>query len=278
LDSTVLQVANLSFAYGNWQVLADVELRVRAGEIVGIIGPNGAGKSTLLRAISGVLRPDEGRIIVCGDDIAQISRVELARRVAVVPQSANLPESFTAIEIVILGRTPHLRLLQSEGPSDLAVVRRAMESCGILELADRRIGELSGGERQRVVIARALAQEPKLLMLDEPTSHLDINHQAAILDLVASLAEERELGVLVVFHDLNLAAQYCHRLVILKTGRVVATGPPEKVITADTVALTYDARVCIVPHPHNNLPAALIVGRNHSAHVNTNRRLGGTRR
>ena len=264
-DSPVLQITDLSFAYDDRQALDGVSLAVRPGEMLGVIGPNGSGKSTLLRTVSGVLRPYSGHVAVDGQDIAAISRAELARRVAVVPQNPSLPESFTAREIVILGRTPHLRLLQSEGPRDFAVVRRAMEACGVWELAERRVGELSGGERQRVVIARALAQEPRLLMLDEPTSHLDISHQTTILDLVASLVREQGLAVLVVFHDLNLAAQYCHRLVILRMGRVLAAGPPEKVITAETVSTAYAAQVCIVPHPHNNLPAALVVGGNHLA-------------
>ncbi len=260
MDKVVLELADLSFSYGTHRALDGVNLMVRAGEMVGVIGPNGSGKSTLLRTISGVLRPDRGRILVSGEDISRLSRASLARVVATVPQDPALPDSFTAGEIVLLGRTPHLRLLQSEGPRDLAVVQRAMEICNAWELADRRVGELSGGERQRVVIARALAQEPKLLLLDEPTSHLDISHQTAILDLVTGLTQKQGLAVLAVFHDLNLAAQYCQRLAVFHAGRILAEGPPREVITVENVSHAYGAEVCIVPHPRNNLPVALVTG------------------
>mgnify|MGYP005844416359 CR=1 FL=1 len=263
MEAPLLQVEGLSFAYDARPTLSEVSLQARAGELVGVLGPNGSGKSTLVRLISGVLRPAAGRVLVAGDDVSRLSRAEAARRIAVVPQSPHLPDSFTAWEIVLLGRTPHLRLFQSEGPRDFAAVRRAMEVCGIWELAGRRVGELSGGERQRVVIARALAQQPSLLLLDEPTSHLDINHQTSILDLIAAIGRDEGLAVVAVFHDLNLAAQYCHRLLVLRAGRVVAEGPPRAVITVENVALAYGAPVCIVSHPHNGLPVALVTGNNH---------------
>jgi len=178
-----------------------------------------------------------------------------------VPQNPSLPESFTVAELVMLGRTPHLKLLQSEGRRDLEVAARAMKMCGVEALADRLIGEISGGERQRVVIARALAQEPKLLLLDEPTSHLDIAHQVAVMDLIWGLSRDG-LGVLAVFHDLNLAAQYSDRLVVLSGGRVIADGAPASVVTPSVIRQAYDAAVCVVPHPRNGAPVAL-VERNH---------------
>ncbi len=263
MEAPVLQVEGVSFAYGDKPTLSGVQLAARAGEMVGIIGPNGSGKSTLLRLIAGVLRPQQGRIAIAGEDLRLLSRLQTARRVAVVPQSPHLPDSFTAWEIVLLGRTPYLRLLQAEGPCDFAAVQRAMEVCGVWQLAGRRMGDLSGGERQRVVIARALAQEPRLLLLDEPTSHLDINHQTAILDLIAALSREEGLAVVAVFHDLNLAAQYCRRLLILRGGRVLAEGSPHEVITPQNVSLAYGTTVCVVAHPHNNLPVALVTGNNH---------------
>lgn len=261
MEGTLLRVENLDFAYGDTPILSGVSLEAEPGEIVGIIGPNGSGKSTLLRNISGVLKPKRGRVLVEGVDLARLSRAEVARRVAVVPQSPHLPDSFTAWEIVLLGRTPYLGLLQAEGPHDFAIVQRALDLCAASDLAGRRMGDLSGGERQRVVIARALAQEPSLLLLDEPTSHLDINHQTAILDLVTTLSREQALAVVAVFHDLNLAAQYCHRLMILGEGRILASGPPEEVITASNVSRAYGAEVCILPHPRNSLPVALITGK-----------------
>ncbi|MCL4464422.1 MAG: ABC transporter ATP-binding protein, partial [Chloroflexi bacterium] len=196
-----------------------------------------------------------------GTPLGQLSRGELARRMAVVPQNPHLPEAFTAWELVLLGRTPHLRLFQAEGPRDAAVARQALETCGVWDLAEHRLGEMSGGEVQRVVIARALAQQPSLLLLDEPTSHLDINQQAAIMDIIAGLARERGLAVLAVFHDLNLAAQYCNRLIILREGRVLVEGQPGEVITPANVGAAYGAEVCVVPHPRNSLPVALVTGR-----------------
>ncbi|MHB1133697.1 MAG: ABC transporter ATP-binding protein, partial [Chloroflexota bacterium] len=252
---------DLSFAYNGRPTLAGVNLLAHAGEIVGIIGPNGSGKSTLLRMISGVLRPRTGRVSIGGQALAELSRGELARRVAVVPQNPHLPGAFTAWEVVLLGRTPYLRPWQGEGKRDLEIARQALRTCGVESLAEHRVGELSGGEVQRVIIARALAQEPALLLLDEPTSHLDINQQTAIMDLVASLAMERGLAVVAVFHDLNLAAQYCRRLVILRAGSVLAEGPPEAVITPETVAAAYEADVCVVAHPRNKLPVALVTGK-----------------
>lgn len=265
MDSIVLAVENLSFSYGTRQALAGVDLKVRAGEMVGVIGPNGSGKSTLLRTISGVLRPYRGRVLLDGDDITHLRRAELARRLGVVPQNPSLPETFAAVDVVLLGRTPHLRFLQSEGRRDLEVVRQAMKVCGVWELAERRVGELSGGERQRVVIARALAQEPRLLLLDEPTSHLDIAHQVAIMDLIWSLSQQQGLAVLAVFHDLNLAAQYCDRLLVLNAGRLVGEGSSREVLTPEIVKLAYGTEVCIVSHPLNLMPVALVTGNNHKA-------------
>ncbi|MDA8217105.1 MAG: ABC transporter ATP-binding protein [Dehalococcoidales bacterium] len=263
MDTASLRVENLTFAYGRRQVLHDVSLEATAGEVVGVLGPNGSGKSTFLRVASGVLRPAAGRVLVEGDDLSSLSRAEVARKVAVVPQSPHLPDGFTAWEIALLGRTPYLRLLQAERESDYAIVRLALELCGALDLAERRMGDLSGGERQRVVIARALAQEPSLLLLDEPTSHLDITHQVAILDLVSQLSREQGLGVVAVFHDLNLAAQYCHRVALFGGGRVIAEGTPDEVITVPNVRCAYGTEVCIVPHPRNTLPVALVTG-NHN--------------
>ena len=260
MEQPLLRVENLAFGYDKRRVLDGIDLEARPGEMVGVLGPNGSGKSTLLKLISGVLRPQRGRVLVDGADLASLRRATVAQKIAVVPQSPHLPDGFTAWEIALLGRTPYLRLLQAEGPHDFAVVRRALELCGAAELAERRIGDLSGGERQRIVIARALAQEPELLLLDEPTSHLDITHQTAILDLVSALSREQALGVVAVFHDLNLAAQYCHKVALLSEGRIIAEGTPEVVITEANVARAYGAEVCIVPHPRNNLPVALVTG------------------
>jgi len=254
----------VSFRYGSRVVIDRLSFTLRAGEMVGIVGPNGAGKSTLIKGLSGVLAPSGGRIMLRRPgtarvkEMAQVKRADLARTLAVVPQNASLPESFTAADIVLMGRTPHLGLLQAEGPRDWGAVWRAMALTDTVHLAERRIGELSGGERQRVVIARALAQEAPVLLLDEPTTHLDLCHQLAVLDLVRRLHHECDLAVGAVFHDLNLAAQYCDRLIMLLEGRIHAEGAPGEVITAANVVRVYGARVHIIPHPSNGLPMTVL--------------------
>jgi iron complex transport system ATP-binding protein len=253
----LLEAQKVSFAYNGRPVLRDVDLRVCPGQIVGIIGPNGAGKSTLIKILSRLLRPDEGRISLGDQDLSRWSHTQLARHLAVVPQAATLPETFTAWEVVLMGRTPYLGLLGNETATDMAIAQRAMEETNTWHLASRLIGQLSGGERQRVVVARALAQEPRVLLLDEPTLHLDINHQLEILSLVRHLVDEQGLAVLAIFHDLNLAAHFCHELVLLCQGRVFARGRPEEVITAANISAVYAADVAILPHPHNGRPTVL---------------------
>lgn len=253
----LLEAQKVSFAYNGCPVLRDVDLRVLPGQIVGVIGPNGAGKSTLIKILSRLLHPDEGRVFLGGQDLTQWGHTQLARHMAVVPQAAKLPETFTAWEVVLMGRTPYLGLLGNETATDMAIAQRAMEETNTWHLASRLIGQLSGGERQRVVVARALAQEPQVLLLDEPTLHLDINHQLEILSLVRRFVDEQGLAVLAVFHDLNLAAQFCHELVLLCQGQVFARGRPEEVITATNISSVYGAEVTILPHPHNGRPTVL---------------------
>lgn len=253
----LLEAQKVSFAYNGHPVLRDVDLRVCPSQMVGVIGPNGAGKSTLIKILSRLLSPDEGRVSLGGLDLTRWGHTQLARHLAVVPQAAKLPETFTAWEVVLMGRTPYLGLLGNETATDMAIAQRAMEETSTWHLAPRFIGQLSGGERQRVVMARALAQEPKVLLLDEPTLHLDINHQLEILSLVRHLVDNQGLAVLAIFHDLNLAAQFCHELVLLCQGRVFARGHPEKVITATNIAAVYGAQVTILSHPHNGRPTVL---------------------
>lgn len=256
-DEWLLEARQVSFAYNGRPVLQDVDLRVGPGQMVGVIGPNGAGKSTLVKILSRLLRPDRGCVSLGGRDLAHWNHTQLARHLAVVPQAAQLPETFTAWEIVLMGRTPYLGLLGHETATDMTIAQRAMEETNTWHLAPRLIGQLSGGERQRVVVARALAQEPRVLLLDEPTLHLDINHQLEILSLVRRLVDEQGLAVLAIFHDLNLATQFCHELVLLHQGRVFARGRPEEVITVSNIAAVYGADVAILPHPRNGRPAVL---------------------
>lgn len=253
-----LRLDKVRLGYGKRTVLHNISLEAKPGEMLGIIGPNGSGKSTLIRGITRLISPSSGRIFLDGQDIASISRLDLARLVAVVPQNPVLPELFTALEVVLMGRTPHLGLFRHEGEKDLAIVRRAMEATQTVAFAERRIGELSGGERQRLTIARALAQEPKIMLLDEPTAHLDINYQIETLDLARQLCLEQELIVVTTLHDLNLAAQYCDRLVMLSDGKIHCHGVPEAVINTQTIKEVYGAEVYVYRHPVNDLPATLI--------------------
>ncbi|MFC1870461.1 heme ABC transporter ATP-binding protein [Chloroflexota bacterium] len=256
-----LRLEQVSLGYGKRVVLSDINLEAKPGEMLGIIGPNGSGKSTLIRGMTHLISPSSGQIFVDGQNIHNMSRSDLARLVAVVPQNAVLPELFTGFEVVLMGRTPHLGLFRYEGEKDLAIVRRAMEVTQTTAFADRRIGELSGGERQRLTIARALAQEPKIILLDEPTAHLDINYQIETLSLVRRLCLEQMLAVVTALHDLNLAAQYCDRLVMLSKGQIYCHGTPREVINSQAIREVYGAEVCVYPHPVNDLPATLIVPR-----------------
>jgi iron complex transport system ATP-binding protein len=253
-----LRLQHVSLGYSKKTVIHDVTFEAIPGEMLGIIGPNGSGKSTLIKGISRIITPSSGHIFLDGLNIAGMSRENLAKLVAVVPQNPFLPELFTAFELVLLGRTPHLGLFRYETENDYAIVRNAMQLTNTVDLAERRIGELSGGERQRLTISRALAQEPKVILLDEPTAHLDINYQVETLDLAQNLCREQGLIVVTTLHDLNLAAQYCDRLVMLQNGQIHSEGVPEKVINAHAIKEVYGADVYVYPHPMNNLPTTYI--------------------
>jgi len=253
-----LRLENVSLGYGKRKVLHDISFEAKPGELLGIIGPNGSGKSTLIRGITRLISPESGQIFLDGSNIASMSHSDLAQMMAVVPQNPSLPELFTAFEVVLMGRTPHLGLFRYETEKDLAIVTEAMSLTKTLTLAERRIGELSGGERQRLTIARALAQEPKAILLDEPTAHLDINYQIETLDLARQLCLEQGLIVVATLHDLNLAAQYCDQLILLGNGEIHCQGTPQAVINSQNIKEVYGANVYVYPHPLNNLPATLI--------------------
>jgi iron complex transport system ATP-binding protein len=242
----MLSVRGLRVAYGNSEVLHGVDLSVAAGEVVGLVGPNGCGKTTMLKAITRVVPRQAGEVIVDRDDVSTLSPRELARRVAVVPQSPAAPAGFTALDLVLMGRAPHLGFLEQEGAEDYRRARAALALTGASHLAERRVEELSGGERQNVVIARALAQETPLLLLDEPTANLDIGHQVAVALLLRRLVSERGVAVLAALHDLTLASLYCDRLVLLAEGVVLAAGDPAEVLTAANVSRAYGADVVVL--------------------------------
>lgn len=253
-----LEVENLVFGYNGRPVLQGVSFRLLPGEVLGLIGPNGAGKSTLVRLAAGLLRPLEGTIRLFGRPPSAWPPREMARWVALVPQGAYIPPTFTVWESVLLGRTPYLGFLGVPRERDRRATWQALERMGIAHLADRFIGQLSGGERQRVILARALAQEPRCLLLDEPTTHLDIHHQVAILSLVRRMAAECGIGVLIVLHDLNLAATFADRLALLVDGRVVAMGDPRDVLGSDRLRSIYGDGIAVFPRPDDGgRPAVL---------------------
>jgi iron complex transport system ATP-binding protein len=243
VTDTLVQAERLHFAYGRRPAVRDVTLAVGRGEMLAIAGPNGSGKSTLLGLLSGVRRPHAGTVRLAGREVHAYGRRALARTVAVVPQETAVVFPYTVSEMVLMGRAPHLGGLGLESRHDLAVAERAMERTGVLELAARPLGELSGGERQRVIVARALAQEPALLLLDEPTTFLDLRHAIEILELIADLNRREGLTVVAVLHDLTVAAMYFERLAFLREGRLVIEGPPRAVLTEATVRAVFDAEV-----------------------------------
>lgn len=257
MERTILEVHQLRVEFDGHEVLKGADLTLKQGEILGVVGPNGSGKSTLVRALSHILKPSAGSVRILSQDLQTIKPPDLAKILAVVPQFTVLPDGFTGLEVTLMGRTPYLRLLQGEGPEDLRIARRAMMQTGSLELADRAVNELSGGERQLVVVARALTQQVPILVMDEPTAHLDIRHQSALLDLIYRLARLHELSVIAVIHDLTLASQYCDRLVVINDGHVVVTGSPQDVIHVDMVEAVYGARVCVIEHPVTGRPVVI---------------------
>ncbi len=254
----MLTIENLTVCYGSRAVLRDVSLCLRAGEVLALIGPNGAGKSTLIRAASGVIAPARGRVRVENEEVRRWTPEQRARRIAVAPQAVHLPEAFTVFDTVLMGRTPYLGWLERESERDREFARRALERTCASELAGRRVGELSGGEQQRVLIARALAQAAPVLLMDEPTAHLDLRHQSGILELVRGFARSDGLTVLVALHDLNLAAQFADRVALLVEGELRAVGAPAEVLTPDQLSAAYHLpTIQVIPHPVHGVPLVL---------------------
>ena len=250
----MLQAIDVSFAYGRRQdrvvpVLDGVSLDATRGTIVGLLGPNGSGKTTLLRLLSGVLQPASGRVLIDGRPIGQLTRRDVARRVAVVPQETRSTFDFSVIDMVLMGRYPHLEPFELEGAADQAIARDALAATGTAALGPRSFSTLSGGEKQRVVIASALAQASELLLLDEPTAALDLRYQFEIAALLRRLNAERGTTMIVSTHDLNLAAALCRRVVLLRQGRVIARGSIEDTLTAENIRLLYDVEADVAFHP-----------------------------
>jgi cobalamin transport system ATP-binding protein len=261
-----IEVEGLSFRYytmegrGRMWTLDHLSFHVDAGEILGIVGPNGSGKSSLLKILSGLLPVGKGDVLLDGLSLQKRSQGDIARLVAVVPQDYVQVFPFTVAETVLMGRFPHRTVrwwsmgIGDETANDLACAHQAMVDTDVVSLADRLVSDLSGGERQRVMIARALAQEPKILLLDEPTAFLDINHQIEICSLVTRLRAERQLTVVLVSHDLNVASQYCDRVLMLKEGGLCRIGSPEETIRPDVLRMVYGCDVVVDAHPQTGRP------------------------
>lgn len=255
----LLTVSNLSGGYYNQRVIKDISLNINRGDFLGIIGPNGSGKSTLLKLLTRVLPPQSGMIDLEGRDIFSLKLKDFCRRVAFVPQDTLIGFAFSVWEIVLMGRIPHLGRLQLEGRKDYQIAENALLLTDSFHLKEKNIDELSAGERQRVIIAKALTQEPILLFLDEPTAHLDIAHQIQILDLLKRLNRKNRLTIVMVLHDLNLASEYCDRLLLLSQGEVFRQGRVEEVLEYQSLEQVYKTLVVVKKNPITNNPFVFVV-------------------
>ncbi len=257
-EHPILQACGLVGGYDHADILRGVDIDLRAGEFLGIVGPNGSGKSTLMKALTGILPLRAGIVKLNDRPLAEYSAREQARWIGTVPQISIPVFPFSVREVVEMGRHPHLARFASLGTADFAAVDEAIALTDIEHLADRSIDQLSSGELQRVTIARALAQQPKILLLDEPTAHLDIGHQMDIFELLVRLKSERNLAIMCISHDLNLAAEYCDRLALFSVGQVFAMGSPTEVITEANLQSVYGTLVSVRQNPHSGQPVVLL--------------------
>jgi iron complex transport system ATP-binding protein len=265
--STALALEQISFSYRRVPIFAALDLTVATGTITGILGPNGSGKTTLVRLGSGAIRPSAGRIALFGIDITSMPARERARNVAIVPQETHPVFEFTVEEIVRMGRAPHLGLLGLERPLDRKIASEAMERCEVQDLAARSFRALSGGERQRVMLARALAQQARLLLLDEPTAFLDLKHRLSVYALLSRLHQDHGLTVVVVSHDINLAARFCDRLVLLRRGSIAADGSPNEVLRPDPIRSVYEVDVEVRTDPSSGRPFVIPLAPSTGSHA-----------
>ncbi|MCW3999043.1 MAG: ABC transporter ATP-binding protein [Candidatus Bathyarchaeota archaeon] len=237
-----LSVKNVAFTYESSEILQDVTFDVTEGNLFGILGPNGSGKSTLLKCIDLLLKPKKGSILLNEANLFLSDRREIAKQIGLVPQKENSLYPFSVFETILMGRTPYIERLGGETSTDLKAVEEAMQQMGIEHLSERPVTELSGGEMQRVIIARALTQEPQILLLDEPTLHLDVNHQLDLLSLIQKLTREKKLITVLVTHELNFASRYCDKLLLLHCGKIYAAGTPKEVLTPENILQVFKVK------------------------------------
>jgi len=256
---SAVDITNLSFAYRNNTVLNNLSFSVSEGEFFIIIGPNGSGKTTLMKIIAGILKTKIGGLKVFNQPLKEYKRKDLAKTIAIVPQMAAPDFPFTVTELVLMGRSPHLNVLGLEQENDLEIAQNAMAFTEVEHLAHRKTDQLSGGECQRVFIARAICQEPKIILLDEPTASLDLAHQVKIMDLMRKLKNELGMTIIMVSHDVNLAAMYSDRVLLLKNEEIVGIGKPDEILTLDILKKTYDCRLLVDESPVGRFPRITLV-------------------
>ncbi len=255
----MIDLRSVSFRYRQDWVLQNISFRIERGEFIGVIGPNGSGKSTLLKTLCRLLSPQKGEVLLDRVSLKEMRQGEIARKIAVVPQEAYSLIPFRVIEIVLMGRSPYLGHLMFEGTKDFEIAKKAMDWTEVLSIGERFIDELSGGERKRAFIARALAQEPEVILLDEPTANLDIHHQFDFLNLILNLNRQKGMTIVMTSHDLNVASEYCDRLILLREGRIYKMGHPREVITRENIEEVYGCNVWVDEHPVSGMPRITLI-------------------
>lgn len=248
-SKVLIEAFGIRFGYQGRDILKGITISLLPGELVGLLGPNGAGKSTLIKVLSKVLRPIAGDVYIEGMDLEELSFRDVAKKIGIVPQETVLDYSFTVYDVVMMGRNPYISRFRGETKLDENIVMDAMRLTNTIDFADRPITELSGGEKQRVILARALAQQPKILLLDEPTSHLDISYQIEMLNLIKGLVREKDIGALAALHDPNLASQFCDKIILMKDGLIYDFGPPREVLTSANLKEVFNVDVIVRQHP-----------------------------
>ena len=254
MKSDIITLRGINFSYEKFPVLSDLSFSVKAGSFFVIIGPNGSGKSTLLKIIAGIISPQSGQVNISGKPLHHYSRKKMAKTISLVPQLISVDFPFTVLEVVLMGRSPHLGILGIEQEKDIHIAGQALQFTGVDHLANRKMSHLSGGEQQRVFIARAICQDTRIILLDEPTASLDLAHQVRVMDLMEKLKEEKGITVIMVSHDINLAAMYGENVLLLKKGTIVNSGPPNDVLNFKTLEETYGCTLLVDESPLGNYP------------------------